>query len=327
VETRAAGERLDHYEIISELGHGAFSSVYEARDERDGKHVVLKCPNVALLGDQATFERFRREMQIGKLLDHPNIQRAVDPGETRSVPYLVLEYVDGRSFRDYLGRNRKLSPEVSVGFASQLASALDYAHGHHIYHRDLKPENVLITPDDQLKIIDFGIAYLQGARRLTWKWLSNSVGTPDYMSPEQIQGGRGDARSDLYALGIMMYEMLTGRPPYRGDNAFAIMDQHLNGKPQPPSHFNSAVPSGLDGIILRLIRKDPLERYQSAADLLADLERYETLRLEDFHLGEERTVEPGHPNRNLAFLIAGMTAGFVGICSAIVFVYYLIIHH
>jgi serine/threonine-protein kinase len=301
--------------------------VYEARDERDGKRVVLKCPNVALLGDQATFERFRREVQIGKLLDHPNIQRAIDPGETRSVPYLVLEYVDGRSFRDFLGRGRRLAPQEAVGFAKQLACALDYAHGHRIYHRDLKPENVLITPDGQLKVIDFGIAYLQGARRLTWKWLSNSVGTPDYMSPEQIQGGRGDARSDLYALGIMLYEMLAGRPPYGGDNAFAVMDQHLNGKPQPPSHYNPAVPSGLDGIVLKLIRKEPLERYQSAADLLADLDRYESLHLEDFNLGEERTVDAGHPNRSLAILIAGMTAGFIGICSAIVFVYYLIIHH
>ncbi len=183
MEARTAGQRLDHYEIVSELGRGAFSAVYEARDDRDGRRVVLKCPDAALLGDQATFERFRREVEIGRLLDHPNIQHAIDTGETRSVPYLVLEYVDGRSFREYLGRGRKLAPDVAVGFAKQIASALDYAHAHRIYHRDLKPENILITPDGQLKIIDFGIAYLQGARRLTWKWLSNSVGTPD----DQVQ--------------------------------------------------------------------------------------------------------------------------------------------
>lgn len=327
MEARAAGQRLDHYEIISELGRGAFSAVYEARDERDGRRVVLKCPDVALLGDQATFERFRREMEIGRLLDHPNIQRAVDAAESRSVPYLVLEYVDGRSFRDYLSEHKRLAPDVAAGFAKQIASALDYAHAHRIYHRDLKPENMLITPEGQLKIIDFGIAYLQGARRLTWKWLSNSVGTPDYMSPEQIQGGRGDSRSDLYALGIMLYEMLAGRTPYEGDNAFAVMDQHLNAKPQPPSRYNSAVPSGLDGIVLKAIRKDPLERYQTAADMLADLDRYQSLTLEDFHLGEERTVAPSHPNRMLALMIAGMTAGFVGICTAIVLIYYVIIHH
>ena len=327
METRATGQRIDHYEILSELGRGAFSAVYEARDERDGKRVVLKCPDVALLGDQATFERFRREMEIGRLLDHPNIQRAMDNAESRSVPYLVLEYVDGQSFRDYLNKHHRLAPEVAVGFAKQIASALDYAHSLGIYHRDLKPENVLITTDGQLKIIDFGIAYLQGARRLTWKWLSNSVGTPDYMSPEQIQGGRGDARSDLYALGIILYEMLAGRTPYGGDNAFAVMDQHLNAKPQPPSRFNSAVPSGLDGIVLKAIRKDPLERYQSAAGMLEDLDRYQELSLEDFHLGAERTVKPRHPNRMLALMIAAMTAGFVGICTAIVLVYYIIVHH
>jgi eukaryotic-like serine/threonine-protein kinase len=327
LEARAAGQRLDHYEIISELGRGAFSAVYEARDERDGKLVVLKCPDPALLGDQSTFERFRREIAIGQMLDHPNIQRALDGGETRSVPYLVLEYVDGQSFRHYLGHGRKLSPDIAVGFAKQIASALDYAHARRIYHRDLKPENILITKDGQLKIIDFGIAYLAGARRITWRWLSNTVGTPDYMSPEQIQGGRGDARSDLYALGVMLYEMLAGRTPYQGDNAFAVMDQHLNARPSPPSRYNSAVPSGLDGIVLKLIRKDPLERYQSAAELLADLDRYQEFSLEDFHFGVERAAEGRHPNRDLFVLIAGLTLGFVGVSSLIVLITYFIGHH
>lgn len=327
METLAAGQRIDYYEILSELGRGAFSAVYEARDERDGRLVVLKCPDPALLGDQSLYERFRREIAIGRLLDHPNIQRALDGGEQRSVPYLVLEYVEGRNFREYLGRNRRLSPDVAVGFAKQIASALQYAHERHIYHRDLKPENVLITPDGQLKLIDFGIAYLQGARRLTWKWLSTTVGTPDYMSPEQIQGGRGDARSDLYALGVMLYEMLAGRPPYQGDNAFAVMDQHLNGRPAPPSRYNPAVPSGLDGIVLRAIRKDPMERYQSAAAMLADLDRYQDLTIKDFQLGPERTVEPSHPNRALAILVASLVLGFVGISGAIVAASYLISHH
>ncbi len=327
METLTAGQRLDHYEILSELGRGAFSSVYEARDNRDGRHVVLKCPDPALLGDQSVFERFRREITIGTMLDHPNIQRALDGGETRSVPYLVLEYVDGQNFRHFLGRGRRLPPPEAVGFAKQLASALAYAHARRIYHRDLKPENILITPDGQLKIIDFGIAYLQGARRLTWKWLSQTVGTPDYMSPEQIQGGRGDARSDLYALGVMLYEMLAGRPPYQGDNAFAVMDQHLNGKPVPPGRYNSAVPPGLDGIVLKSLRKDPLERYQSAEEMLADLSRYESLSLSDFPFGEERALSPNHPNRSLAMLILGLVLGFVGVSGVIVLATYLAGHH
>lgn len=327
METLAAGHHLDHYEIVAQLGRGAFSQVYEARDERTGRPVVLKCPDPALLGDQSTFERFRREIAIGRMLDHPNIQRALDGGETRSVPYLVLEYVDGERFRDYLERHGRLTAEQAVGFAKQIASALEYAHAQRIYHRDLKPENVLITTDGQLKIIDFGIAYLQGARRLTWKWLSTTVGTPDYMSPEQVQGGRGDARSDIYALGIMLYEMLAGRTPYPGDNAFAVMEQHLRGRPTPPSRFDRAVPPGLDGIVLKAIRKDPLERYQSATEMLRDLDRYEQLSLADFNLGEERSVEPNHPNRAMAILIAGLAFGFIGVSALVVVVSYVFTHH
>jgi serine/threonine protein kinase len=327
VETLATGQRLDHYEIVEHLGRGAFSEVYKARDERNGRVVVLKCPDPALLGDQATFERFRREIAIGRMLEHPNIQQALDGGETRSVPYLVLEYVAGERFRDYLEQHGRLTPGAAVGFARQIAGALEYAHQRRIYHRDLKPENVLITTDGQLKIIDFGIAYLEGARRLTWKWLSTTVGTPDYMSPEQVQGGRGDARSDLYALGIMLYEMLAGRTPFRGDNAFAVMDQHLNARPAPPSRYASGVPSGLDGIVLKAIRKDPLERYQSAAELLHDLDRYPSLTVGDFQLGDERSVEPNHPNRTLALVIASLAAGFVGVSALIVALSYVLTHH
>jgi len=327
LDTLTAGQRIDHFEIVDHLGHGAFSEVYEARDERTDDLVVLKCPNPALLGDQALFERFRREIAIGRMLVHPNIQRALDGGESRSVPYLVLEYVPGQRFRDYLEKQGRLNPDVAVGFATQLASALEYAHEQRIYHRDLKPENVLITPDGQLKIIDFGIAYLEGARRLTWRWLSTTVGTPDYMSPEQVQGGRGDARSDLYALGIMLYEMVAGRPPYAGDNAFAVMEGHLSGKPSLPSRFNHSVPSGLDGIILKAIRKDPLERYQSAGEMLGDLGRYKQLNLADFHLGEERPLTPTNGNRAMALLIASILGGFLGFCALVLAVSYVVAHH
>jgi serine/threonine protein kinase len=327
VETLAAGQQLDHFQIVKHLGHGAFSEVYEARDERNEQLVVLKCPNPALLGDQALFERFRREVAIGRMLVHPNIQRALDGGETRSVPYLVLEYVEGERFRDYLEKHGRLSPAEAVGFATQLASALEYAHAQRIYHRDLKPENVLITPEGQLKIIDFGIAYLEGARRLTWKWLSTTVGTPDYMSPEQVQGGRGDARSDLYALGIMLYEMVAGRPPYSGDNAFAVMEGHLSGRPSPPSRFNRSVPPGLDGIVLKAIRKDPLERYQSATEMLRDLARYQELSLADFNLGEERALAPNNGARGMVMLVATILFGFLGVSALVVAASYVLAHH
>lgn len=327
METLTAGQQIDHFEIVDHLGHGAFSETYEARDLRDGRLVVLKCPDPALLGDQTTFERFRRELAIGRLLKHPHIQQALDTGETRRIPYLVLEYVEGERFRDFLERRGHLSPEEAVGYAKQLLDALDYAHKLQVYHRDLKPENVLITPDGQLKIIDFGIAYLAGARRLTWKWLSSTVGTPDYMSPEQIQGGRGDARSDVYALGAMLYEMLAGRPPFHGDNALAVMSQHLNATPVPPSRYNHAVPPGLDGVVLKALRKDPNERYQSAAEMVADLDRYKDLRLEDFRFTPERGLAPTNPDRYLALLIAGLVVGFLALVVVIVLAAYLIAHH
>jgi serine/threonine protein kinase len=326
VQTLSAGQQLDHYQILAHLGSGAFSETYEARDGRDGRLVVLKCPDPALLGDQSTFERFRREIVIGRLLDHPNIQRALDGGETRSIPYLVLEYVDGERLRDFLERSGPLSADAAAGFARQLAGALGYAHARQVYHRDLKPENVLITADHQLKVIDFGIAFLAGARRITWRFLSNAVGTPDYMAPEQIQGGRGDARTDIYALGAMLYEMLAGRPPFQGDNALAIMNQHLNATPPPPSRFRP-VPEGLDAISLRALRKNPDERYQTAAELAADLDRYQELRVADFGLGAERAVEPGHPNRSLAVLVAALALGFLVVAVLVVALSYLAAHH
>ena len=327
MDTLTAGQHLDHYEIVQRLGHGAFSETYEARDERDGRLVVLKCADPALLGDQAAFERFRRELAIGRLLKHPHIQQALDGGETRTIPYLVLEYVDGERFRDFLERRGRLPAAEAVGYIRQIAEALVYAHSLQVYHRDLKPENVLITPDGDLKIIDFGIAYMAGARRLTWRWLSTTVGTPDYMAPEQVQGGRGDARTDIYALGAMLYEMLTGRAPFQGDNALAVMNQHLNTTPQRPSKINSSVPSGLDGIVLKALRKDPSQRYPSATALIDDLDRYESLRFEDFALGPETAVGPANPNRSLAILIAGLSIGFVGLATLILLLAFALSHH
>lgn len=321
-----AGQRIDNYEIIRPLGHGAFSETYEARDVRSGRNVVLKCPDPALLGDQSAFERFRRELQIGRLLDHPHIQRALDGGETRSVPYLVLEYIDGQRFRDYLENRGQLDPEEAIGFARQLASALAYAHAQHVHHRDLKPENILVTPEGDLKVIDFGIAYLAGARRLTWRWLSTAVGTPDYMAPEQIQGGRGDARTDIYALGAILYEMLAGQPPFGGDNALAVMNQHLCARPPAPSRFNSAVPPGLDGIVLRCLRKDPTQRYQSANELLRDLGRYQSLRIDDFDLSAESGVQAPNPNRSLVILVAALSGGFLIFAALLLVLVSLLAH-
>lgn len=327
VQTLTAGEKLDHYTIVASLGQGAFSTAYEARDDRDGRLVVLKCPNPVLLGDATALDRFRREMAIGRRLKHPNIQEALDGGEARSAAYLVLEFVEGESFRTFLRRRGKLPANEARGYAQQLLSALDYAHARQVVHRDLKPENVLITPAGQLKVIDFGIAYMAGSRRLTWRWAGNTLGTPDYMAPEQVQGRRGDARSDVYSAGAMLYEMLAGRPPFEGDDALAVMNQHLTATPRPPSRYNSYIPPGLDGVVLKALRKDPGERYTSAVAFAADLERCQSLGAADFNLPPERPMQPAHPNRLLALLAACLAFGFIGVSAAIVGITYLASHH
>src|SRR3954447_12000875 len=213
------GQRVDRYEIAAPLGEGAYAEVYKARDTESGESVVLKFPNPQLIADPGLFQRYRRETEVARRLDHPGVQRSMDTGTHRTEPYLVLEYVEGDNLRNRLHQidpdHKGVPVDLAVDWGRQLAVALAYLHSHGIVHRDLKPENVLLTADDKVKIADFGTAMLEGAKRLTWRHLSESLGTPDYMSPEQVQGSRGDARSDVYAWGVMMYEFLTGRPPFR----------------------------------------------------------------------------------------------------------------
>ena len=210
-----AGDRLDRFTIVDAIGHGAFSDVYLA-EEADGRRVVLKLPHEALLGDVASFDRFRREMEIVRQLDHPGIQHSYDLGEDRTRPYLVLEYVDGVTLREVLRRDGRLSVPRAVDIAEQMASAMASAHARGICHRDLKPENVLVTPEGRVVITDFGIALMAGARRLTWRWLTSTLGTPDYMAPEQVEGRRGDARTDVYALGVMLFSGHRRSPSFHG---------------------------------------------------------------------------------------------------------------
>lgn len=277
-----AGEVIDHYRVVRRLGGGGFADVYEAVDERDGAHVVLKLPNIALLGDPQTYERFRRELEITKRLDHPNIQRSINVGERHSRPYLVLEYVEGQTLREHLNGRLPLEEDEAVADMIQLTRALAHAHSHGVAHRDLKPENVLVTSDETLKLFDFGIALLSGARRVTWRWVNNAVGTPDYMAPEQIQGKRGDERTDVYALGTMLYEMLAGHVPYSGDNPLAVMQQVVSQPPVPLRQRNPVVSPAIEAVVGKAMRKNPAARYANAAEMLADLEHLDSLDLSTF---------------------------------------------
>ncbi|MBV8160649.1 MAG: serine/threonine protein kinase [Acidimicrobiia bacterium] len=281
------GERLDKYEIEAPLGEGAYAETYRARDS-DGQTVVLKIPNPLLFADPALFQRYRREMEIARRLQHEGVQRSLDLGENRTEPYLVLEYIEGDNLRRRLRNFEGPVPvDKAVDWGRRLAEALAYLHSQGIVHRDLKPENILVTGDDHLKIADFGTALLAGARRLTWRHLSESLGTPDYMSPEQIQGERGDPRSDIYAWGVMMYEMLTGRVPFEGDNWLAAMAGHLQGTPQPIRSIRKDVPPSLEAVVLHAMRRYPENRYQSAEELLVDLDRLDQLDPSSFDLSPE----------------------------------------
>jgi len=322
----APGERLDRYEIIEAIGHGAFSDVYLAVDP-DGGRVVLKCPHEGIIGDVATFDRFRREMEIARRLDHPGIQHSLDPGGDRTRPYLVMEYIEGETLREHLARRGRLPIAEAVALVDQLADAMGYAHRQGVTHRDLKPENVLVTADGRPVVTDFGIALMSGARRLTWRWLTSQMGTPDYMAPEQVQGERGDARTDVYALGVILFELLAGRVPWEGDNPLSIMNQAVTRPAPSLRELDPLIPPPLDAIVRKCIRKDPAERYPDAAALAADLESWKDLDLSQFVFAAEKPGLPGSQRRGPLLLVAGISLGFLGASALFVLIVALLQHH
>ena len=312
------------YEIIESIGSGGLSQDYKARGS-DGTFVTLKFPSPELVGDPATYERFIRELKIGQNLEHPAIPRALLVSENHTGPCLVIEYIDGKSLRSILKDNTRLSLEESLDITRQLAETLFYLHNHGVYHRDLKPENILIDLQGKVHIIDFGIALLQGARRITWRNLSDVFGTPDYMSPEQIQGKRGDARTDMYALGIVLYEMLAGIVPFHGDNALSVMQQHLTKTPDLPHKSGVDIPPQIEAIIMKSIRKNPNERYQSANAFLHDLQNYLDLDISEFPHGQER-VSGLVINRQIWILGGLIALGFIVIIGFIIIIVLLAPH-
>jgi serine/threonine-protein kinase len=246
------------------------------------------------MGDPASYERFRREVKIGNILTHPNIQKLYELAETDSAPYLVLEYIPGNTLRDELQRAWREKPkpgraeEMAVALGRQIGNALAYTHAHGVFHRDLKPENVIVTPDGTAKVMDFGIAFMEGSRRITWGALSSQAGTPDYMAPEQIRGQRGDDRTDLYALGMILYECVTGRLPYEGDNALAVMNQHVTVSPPPPHQFQDRVSPALEEVILKAIRRKPEARWPSAKVFVEAIDSLDTLDVATLKAERER---------------------------------------
>jgi eukaryotic-like serine/threonine-protein kinase len=323
------GTVVDSYEIVEQLGAGAYAETYLARRRPAGSDdalVVIKAPNPGLLADVSIFQRYQRESAIARSISHPNVQGAVDDAASRTEHYLVLEYVAGDNLRHRL---REIDPEetgipldLALRWGRELAEGLAYLHAHGIVHRDLKPENVLVSTDGHLKIADFGTALMEGAKRLTWKHLTEGLGTPDYMSPEQIQGERGDQRSDLYAWGLIMYELISGRVPFKGDNWMAVMAGHLTLQPMFVVKRRLDCSMELGSVVMKAMRRWPDHRYQTAVELLADLEHLDGLDVDAFDLSiEEPMGGPGAAGSrtHLVVIAFAIALGFAAACALIVF--------
>jgi len=274
------GDQLDHYRIDSLVARSGMASIFRGTDLRNGRQVAIKVPHPEVESDPALFDRFRREEEIGKTLDHPGVMK-VFVDEDRSQVYMVMEWVDGRLLRKILDEQKKLPIERAVRLAVRILDALGYIHERGVAHRDLKPENVMVDENDAIKLIDFGIAASSKSRRLTFAKLSQTMGTPDYISPEQVKGKRGDARSDLYALGVMLYEMLTGKVPFTGDTPFLIMNDRLLNYPVPPREIDPAISPQLQEIIYRALERDPKNRYPNAREFAWDLEHQDQVGVSD----------------------------------------------
>ena len=278
--TLRPGDQLDHYRVEKLVARSGMASIYRASDVLNNRVVALKIPHPEVESDPLFFDRFKREEEIGKKLDHPGVMK-VYADQDRSRIYMAMEWVDGQLLRQILVQQRKLPPERAIGITLGILEALAYIHSHGVVHRDLKPENIMVDSQDHVKLIDFGIAGAEGSRRLTFAKLTAAMGTPDYISPEQVKSKRGDARSDIYAVGVMLYEMLTGQVPFRGPNPFAIMNDRLLNNPIPPREINPEISPQLQEIIYRAIERNPANRYASAREFAKDLQHPEQVGVAD----------------------------------------------
>jgi serine/threonine protein kinase len=273
------GSQIDSYRIEAPVARSGMASIFRAVDTRDNRVVALKIPHPDMEADPILFDRFQREAGIGEKLCHPKVMR-VYGGENRSRIYMVMEWCEGRLLRQILSEGR-IPQDRAIRIAIAVLDALDYIHANGVVHRDLKPENIMVDADDNIKLIDFGIAGDSAARRLTYANFTATLGTPDYISPEQVKGKRGDGRSDIYALGVILYEMLTGKTPFTGPSPLAAMNDRLLNHPMPPRVANPDISPELQEVLYRALERDPKNRYPKARDFAHDLEHLDRVGVED----------------------------------------------
>lgn len=266
----SAGTRLsDRYEIIKQIGAGGMADVYMAKDIRLGRFVAIKVLKSEYSSDESFLKKFNSEAQAVAGLIHPNIINVYDVGVQEDVHYIVMELGDGITLKEHILNEKKLSAEEAVDFSIQIAEAISCAHEHKIIHRDIKPQNILVSSHGAIKVTDFGIAKAANSNTMT----ATAIGSVHYLSPEQARGGFSDERSDIYSLGITMYEMVTGRVPFDHENGVTIALMHLQNDVIPPKELNDEIPTSLEKIILKCLAKKQEERYQNAQELISDLKQ------------------------------------------------------
>src|SRR6058998_1404392 len=268
------------YRIIRKLGAGGMANVYLAEDQELGRRVAIKILDDRHAADNSFIDRFRREAKNAAGLSHPNIVSIYDRGDSEGTYYIAMEYLSGRSLKELIVSRGPTPVRIAIDYTCQILAAIGYAHRHGIVHRDIKPHNVLVSPEGRLKVTDFGIAR-SGASQMTE--VGSIIGTAQYLSPEQARGSPVDQTSDLYSVGVVLYEMLTGQVPFTGDTPLEIAMKHLSEVPKPPSELRPEVPHDLDLVVVRALAKDPADRYQSAEEMSADLKRI----LDGLPVGEE----------------------------------------
>ncbi|MGC2214971.1 MAG: serine/threonine-protein kinase [Silvibacterium sp.] len=275
-----AGQELDHYRIDAPVSESGMATIFRAEDLRDGRQVAIKVPHASLEADPVGFDRFKREEEIGSTLNHPNVMRIFHDSH-RSRLYMVMEWCNGRLLRNIMSEEGKLPPERAIKITLGILRALDYIHQHGVVHRDLKPENIMVDDQDNIKLIDFGIASKEGAKRLTYAGYTQALGTPEYIAPEQVKGTRGDARVDFYSLGIMLYEMLSGRTPFSGPSPLAVMNDRLINHPLPPRVADPNISPELQEVLYRALEREPKNRYPTARAFALDLEHLDQVGVAD----------------------------------------------
>jgi|CZKI01.1.fsa_nt_gi serine/threonine protein phosphatase PrpC len=299
------GMLLDgRFELTDLIARSNMASIFRANDRTTGQSVAVKVPLMTLESDVAGFERFRREEEIGAQLSHPSILKVIKVDGPKSRPYLVMEFLEGKTLSEMLAKRKALSEGEAVSFAIKICDALEYLHTNGIAHRDLKPQNIMVCSDGGIRLFDFGIARVEKARRLTFVGLTPTLGTPDYISPEQVRGKRGDHRSDIYSLGAILYEMVTGSTPFEGESPYVVMNARVTGDPEAPRKINPELNPAVEEVILHAMERDPRMRYQSGVEMKSDLENLD--KVEVTHRDQRlRAPQPWKSRSTTALLVAG----------------------